>query len=542
MIEFRILGPVEVIDREKTLALGGQKQRAVLAALLIEAGRVVSTDYLVDALWGEHPPKTAATSLQNFVSQLRKALGPEVLVTKAPGYQLRLEPGQLDLDRFMELVEEARAAGGDERSTKLRRALALWRGAPYADFTFESFAQPEIARLGELRLSVLEERIDADLEAGHHAELVAELEPLVAEYPLRERLRALLMLALYRSGRQAEALQAYQDARSALVDELGIEPSPALSQLHGSILRQDAGLEPAGPAPPSEDHYAEVAKAILSGRVVPILGADAGELGARLAERFAYPPAQGSELTRVSQFVAVMKGSGPLYDELHALLEADVPPTSVHRYFASLPPLLRERGAPHQLIVTTSFDLALEQAFLEAGEEFDVVSYLATGRNRGKFCHIAPDGTGTLIEIPNTYAEQLSLARRTVILKLHGRVDRTPAREWESFVVTEDDYIDYLARTDLSNVIPVGLAAALRRSHLLFLGYTMRDWNLRVVLNRLWEDDSLTYRSWAVRPDVEPLEREFWRRRGVDVLQLPLEEYVDLLARQTGPVVSTIPT
>ena len=241
VVEFRILGPVEVIDRDKALALGGQKQRAVLAALLIDAGRVVSTDYLVDALWGEQPPKTAATSLQNFVSQLRKALGPEVLVTKPPGYQLRLEPGQLDLDRFTRLVEEARGAGAEERSATLRKALALWRGAPFADFTFESFAQPEIARLNELRLSVLEERIDADLEAGRHAELVGELEPLVAEYPLRERLRAQLMLALYRSGRQAEALQAYQDARSALVDELGIEPSPALSQLHGSILRQDSG-------------------------------------------------------------------------------------------------------------------------------------------------------------------------------------------------------------------------------------------------------------------------------------------------------------
>ena len=209
MLEFRILGPVEVLDREKTLALGGQKQRAVLAALLIDAGHVVSTDYLVDALWGEHPPKTAATSLQNFVSQLRKALGPEVLVTRAPGYQLRLEPGQLDLDRFTGLVEEARAAGAEERAATLRKALGLWRGAPFADFTFESFAQPEIARLNELRLSVLEERFDADLEAGRHAELVAELEPLVAEYPLRERLRApadARALSLRPAGRGAPGL------------------------------------------------------------------------------------------------------------------------------------------------------------------------------------------------------------------------------------------------------------------------------------------------------------------------------------------------
>jgi DNA-binding SARP family transcriptional activator len=533
VLEFRILGPVEVLDRDKALALGGQKQRAVLAALLVDAGRVVSTDYLLDALWGEQPPKTAATSLQNFVSQLRKALGPEVLVTKPPGYQLRLEPGQLDLDRFTHLVEEARAAGAEERAATLRKALALWRGDPFADFTFESFAQPEIARLNELRLSVLEERIEADLEAGRHAALVGELEPLVAEYPLRERLRAQLMLALYRSGRQAEALQAYQDARGALVDELGIEPSPALSQLHGSILRQDTGLERRDGGPPEKDHFREVARELLAGRVVPVLGADVGDLAARLAEHFDYP-ANGEALTRISQYVSVMRGSGPLYDELHTLLEAEAMPTAVHRLFAALPPLLREHGAPHQLLVTTSFDLALEQAFLERGEEFDVVFYIASGRDRGRFCHIPPDGSAQVITIPNTYTDELSLERRTIILKLHGRVDQSDGRELESFVVTEDDYIDYLAQSDVSGALPVGLTAKLRRSHFLFLGYVMTDWNLRVVLNRLWGDHALSYRSWAVQPEPAPLEREFWHRREVDVLELPLEAYAEALGRAVG--------
>lgn len=533
MLEFRILGPVEVIDRDKALAMGGQKQRAVLAALLIDAGRVVSTDYLVDALWGEHPPKTAPTSLQNFVSQLRKLLGPNVLVTKPPGYQLRLEPGQLDLDRFTHLVEEARSADAEERSVKLRKALTLWRGAPFADFMFESFAQPEIARLSELRLSVLEERIDADLEAGRHAELVGELEPLVAEYPLRERLRGQLMLTLYRSGRQAEALQTYQDARSALVDELGIEPSPALSRLHGAILRQEAGLDRPGVGPPAEDHFREVARELLEGRVVPVLGADVGDLAERLAEHFDYPSA-GAALTRISQYVSVMRGSGPLYDQLHRLLDAEAVPTPVHRLFAALPPLLRERGVPHQLLVTTSFDLALEQALFERGEEFDVVFYIAAGRDRGRFCHIAPDGAAQVITIPNTYTDQLSLERRTIILKLHGRVDRSDDRELESFVVTEDDYIDYLAQSDVSGALPVGVTAKLRRSHFLFLGYAMSDWNLRVILNRLWGDHALSYRSWAVQPDAAALEREFWHRREVDVLELPLEAYAEALARQVG--------
>ena len=533
MLEFRILGPVEVLDSETALALGGQKQRAVLAALLIDAGRVVSSDYLVDALWGERPPKTAATSLQNFVSQLRKTLGAEVLVTKPPGYQLRLEAGQLDLDCFTRLVEEARGSGAEERSATLRNALALWRGAPFADFTFESFAQPEIARLNELRLSVLEERIDADLEAGRDAELVGELEPLVAEYPLRERLRALLMLALYRSGRQAEALQAYQDARSALVDELGIEPSPELSRLHGSILRQDSGLDRRDGGPPTDDHFREVARELLAGRVVPVLGADVGDLAARLAERFDYP-ARGEALTRISQYVSVMRGSGPLYDELHSLLGAKAVPTAVHRLFAALPALLRERGVPHQLLVTTSFDLALEQAFLEKGEEFDVVFYIASGRDRGRFCHIPPDGAAQVITIPNTYTDELSLERRTIILKLHGRVDPGDGRELESFVVTEDDYIDYLAQSDVSGALPVGLTAKLRRSHFLFLGYAMTDWNLRVVLNRLWGDHALSYRSWAVQPEAAALEREFWHRREVDVVELPLEAYAQAVGREVG--------
>jgi DNA-binding SARP family transcriptional activator len=530
-LEFLILGPVEARVGGEVLPLGGPKQRALLALLLVDAGRAVSTDRLVDALWGEQPPRTAQTSLQNFVSQLRKVLGADVLVTKPPGYLLRIAPDRLDAGRVRTLVDEARRAPPDERTTKLREALALWRGPPLAEFAFEAFAQPEIARLEELRLAVLEERLDADLEAGRQAEVVGELEALVEEHPLRERFREQLMLALYRSGRQAEALEAFQQGRHVLVGELGIDPSPRLQQLHGAILRQEAGLEPAR-ATPAQDHFEDVAATILAGRVVPVLGADVAELTVRLAQRFGYPDDDGAvTLPRVAQYVAVMKGSGPLYDELHELLDVDLPPTAVHRFFAGLPPLLREGSLPHQLLVSTSYDTALEQAFHEAGEEFDVVSYLAAGRNRGRFCHIGPDGSGALVEEPNTYATELSLERRTVILKLHGQVERTPTREWESFVVTEDDYIDYLAQTDIAGAVPVALAAMLRRSHFLFLGYTMADWNLRVILHRLWGDQPLSYRSWAVQPEPKPLECEFWRRRDVDVLELSFEQYTETLAR-----------
>jgi DNA-binding SARP family transcriptional activator len=533
MLDFRILGSLEVRDDETPLGLGGAKDRAVLAILLLQAGRVVSRDSLIDAVWGEHPPATAAKSLRNSISQLRKLLGAEAVVTRAPGYTLPLAANQLDLDRFERLVGEARTAEPELRARKLGDALALWRGPALADFAYEAFAQTEIARLEELRLTALEQRIEAELEVGEPAELVSELESLVSEHPLRERFRAQLMLALYRSGRQAEALHAYQSARQALLESLGIDPGPALQQLHGSILRQESGLQQAPSLATVEDQCSEVVGALLAGRLVPVLGSDVVALAAHLATRFAYPDAATAELTRVSQYVDVMKGSGPLYDELHAVfVKEDVVPTSVHRFFASLPPLLRERGLPHQLLVTTSYDHALEQAFLDAGEEFDVVSYLASGRHRGKFCHIGPGGDARLVEVPNTYTE-LSLDRRTAILKLHGQVDRSPAREWESFVVTEDDYIEYLAQSELASVIPVSLAATLRRSHLLFLGYTMADWNLRVILNRLW-GDSVSYRSWAVQPEAKPLERQFWRRRQVEVVEQPLETYAAALARYLG--------
>jgi DNA-binding SARP family transcriptional activator/class 3 adenylate cyclase len=533
---FRLLGPIEVNGDDAPLVLGGQKQKTVLAVLLLHAGRAVSIDRLIDALWGDDPPKTAATSLQNFVSQLRKTLGADALVTQPPGYLLRIDPDELDVNRFTRLVSQAGSAGAAERTSILREALGLWRGSPLADFRYEAFAQDEIRRLEDLHLAAIEFRIEAELELGMHAEVVGELESLIAENPLRERLRELLMLALYRSGRQAEALAVYQTVRRLLLDELGLEPGPQLQELQKAIIRQDRALSTArrGRDEQPEDHYQDVTRALLSGRVVPVLGADVGELAVRLADRFEYPGDDRTALARVSQYVAVMQGAGPLYDELHACLESHVPPTTVHRFFASLASLLRERGAPQQLLVTTSYDLAFEQALLEEGEEFDVVTYLAAGRHRGKFCHVAPSGTVTVIERPNEYVHELSPERRTVVLKLHGQVDRTPEREWESFVVTEDDYIDYLARTDVTGAVPVALAARLRRSHFLFLGYRMSDWNLRVILNRLWGDNPLNYRSWAVQPETRPLEREFWRRRDVDVLDLPLEDYVTALARYVG--------
>jgi DNA-binding SARP family transcriptional activator len=232
-LEFRILGPLEVVSDGQSLDLGGAKQRALLAMLLVHANEVVSTDRLIDALWEDEPPESAQKALHVHVSNLRKLLGRERVQTKPPGYLLRVEEHELDLARFSALRQRGAFAG----------ALALWRGTPLSDVADQRFAQAEIAHLEELRLSCLEERIEHDLRTGRHGELVGELEALVQGYPLRERLCAQLMLALYRAGRQAEALQRYQEARSALVEELGIEPGRELRDLHQAILRQDPALE-----------------------------------------------------------------------------------------------------------------------------------------------------------------------------------------------------------------------------------------------------------------------------------------------------------
>jgi hypothetical protein len=175
--------------------------------------------------------------------------------------------------------------------------------------------------------------------------------------------------------------------------------------------------------------------------------------------------------------------------------------------------------------VTTNFDRALEQAFEEAGEPCDVVSYVSLGRDRGKFLHVSADGGSEVIHVPNAYLG-LPLDERPVILKVHGQVDLEPERESESFVVSEDDYIGFLAQTTIAGVLPVTLAAKLRRSHFLFLGYGVLDWSLRVFLQRVWPDEQVSYRSWAVQPSPGALERQFWRMRGVDVFDSPCDEYV----------------
>jgi len=271
-MDFLILGPIEVRNASATLALGGIKPRAVLAVLLLHANEPVSAERLALALWGEDAPGGAVKTVQVHVSRLRKALGDAEVVTTTPaGYCLRVQAGELDAERFERLVEDARRVLADGRpedaAATLREALALWRGPALAELSVEPFAAAEIGRLEEQRLSALELRVEADLAAGRHAEVVGELQQLVDDNPLREQLAGQLMLALYRCGRQTEALEVYARARRVLVEEVGIEPGPQLRELHEAILRQDVALQ----ARPGE---AELPPALDPASARPLVGRD----------------------------------------------------------------------------------------------------------------------------------------------------------------------------------------------------------------------------------------------------------------------------
>jgi DNA-binding SARP family transcriptional activator/ABC-type branched-subunit amino acid transport system substrate-binding protein len=338
-MEFRILGPLEVSDEGRPVEIGGHKQRALLASLLLHANEVVSLDRLIDELWGETPPPTAAKTLQVQVSRLRRSLngdedpgahmrGP--LQTRGHGYVLTVEPGQVDSDRFQGMLEEARRARAEgkpeEAADELRRALALWRGPALADFAYESFAQTEIARLDELQLTALEERIEADLALGRHTELIGELEALVTRHPLRERLRGQLMLALYRSDRQAEALHVYQEFRLALAGELGLEPSQGLQRLERQILEQDPEL--AAPAPPRRPGPRPARRRarllVLAG--VLLLAAAVGAIAVLLVRDGGGETVAGSEETIAGANAGVLD---PRTGELLATIPLGTSPTSI---------------------------------------------------------------------------------------------------------------------------------------------------------------------------------------------------------------------
>jgi len=318
---FRILGPTEVSMAGRPVELPAGRARAILALLLLHPGEAIPAEQMIDELWGEHRPATTATVVQGHVSKLRKVIEPErrrgqpptVLRTAGSGYLLDVEPDAIDANRFKHMLDDARDHTPEARSSTLAAALALWRGPALADFTYEPFAQRAIAALEELRIAALEERIEADLALGRHAELTAEIGEMVAAYPFRERLRGALMLALYRSGRQSDALAAYRDARETLVAELGIEPNQALRSLEAAILAQDASLEPTvapTPQPPWEDGAAWLPR---ERKVVTVVYADLAPVGDPDVD----PEARRRAMARSLDVVAgVMRGHGARVEEI----------------------------------------------------------------------------------------------------------------------------------------------------------------------------------------------------------------------------------
>lgn len=343
-----------------------------------------------------------------------------------------------------------------------------------------------------------------------------------------------------------------------------------------------------------ELHYRTIINAVKDNRIIPFLGAGANlcdrpeqtgfqrgtylPSGAELAEYLANTlgGAPGTDLARVSQYIALIGGgTAPLYEELHNLLNTDYPPTLIHKLLAVMPAVLRnEVSAPlHQLIVTTNYDDMLERCFFAMLEPFDVVSYVADGEHRGKFMHWAygyspalksPEGQGevfhrkwpdeddaywqhwppivepNVVHVPNDYAA-LSLDRRPVILKIHGAIDRSD-QQLDSYVIMEDDYIDYLTRTEVSEFVPVTLAAKLRTSNFWFLGYSLRDWNLRVILRRIWREHRRKYNSWAVQLRPEYLDEVFWSNNNVRILNKHLHDYTcELTLRlKAGPYITRL--
>ena len=299
------------------------------------------------------------------------------------------------------------------------------------------------------------------------------------------------------------------------------------------------------------EHYRDVVRALRQGNVVPVLGAGANltgkadpgdaawngypdlptgrQLARHLAREFEYEGEAQDDLLRVSQYVAVRKGVGTLYGVLHDVFDDDYPWTPLHDFLAALPRSLEERGLlrTYPLILTTNYDDLLERAMRRANQPFELCVYVADGRpaERGRFRHFDNEGNARLVDGGE---EDLTvrLDERPVVLKIHGFVQRRAPASADSYVITEDHYLDYLTRIDLTRLLPAPLYERLANCHFLFLGYSMRDWNLRAILRRLWTEDSIDYPSWSVQLRPDPLDRELWKARGVEVIDLPLDRYL----------------
>lgn len=304
--------------------------------------------------------------------------------------------------------------------------------------------------------------------------------------------------------------------------------------------------------------YARIAHLLRVGRVVPVLGAGANlverppdatwrrgrylpsgsELAQELARYVRIGAGDAYDLARVSQYLSAVEGEGALYDELHDVFDADYPPTAVHHFLAAVAARIRAEKQEGLLCVTTNYDVCLEAAFTAVGEPYELITYIAKGKNAGHFLHVRMGGEPTVIEKPNEYLEFTPGV--SVIAKIHGAVDREGGED--SFVITEDHYVRYITHADVGSLFPTALAARMRRSHFLFLGYSLRDWDFRVMLYRLWgEQEGKTYKSWAIDAYPDLIDRVAWETRGVDILAAPLEDFLVAMQREFAEIEGRTP-
>jgi predicted ATPase/DNA-binding SARP family transcriptional activator len=553
-VEFRLLGPLEVVADGRVVALGRPKPRALLAILLLRANEPVSSDVLIEELWAGRPPVSATKVLQTYVSQLRRALGRSVIETVQSAYELRTDDGSLDLHRVEQLMQNARAAGPEEASAILREALLLWRGPALAEFAGESWAQPEIDRLEELRLEALQERIEADLALGASAELIGELELLVGQYPLRESLRGQLMLALYRSGRQAEALAAYRDARGALVDALGIEPALALRQLERRILEQDPGLELAAAEPPATRGAQPTPD--LRSRSASFVGRtrelrEIRELLRREDVRLlTLTGAAGSGKTRLAlEATRVLEGesAGAVLVELAHIADARLVARTIAGELAAkeLPgrgareALLESLRDRRMLLLLDNFEHVLSAAPLvrellagAAGLKVLVTSRAPLAVPEERIYQVPA------LELPDPLRRpSLARVRRTEAIRLFVDRARTARHGFELTEANAESVVELCVRLD---GLPLALELAAARCNLLSPRALLERLDSRLDLLRAAPGSGVTERQWTLRGAIEwsyelldPEQQRLFTSLGVFVAGFTLSG-AELVAGQPG--------
>jgi SIR2-like domain len=475
--------------------------------------------------------------------------------------QTELPPG-LGIQEFARALSEARDDLTAERREFLRlvcfaeeiewfeRLEQIWTLADELTAQPEGFARSEITDkvtwgLDHFEWDTSGDPIHPPAESGETASETSTMIEFQQHLPAKWRLGSFALLA-QQSPIAGKRLVDLAEARASIA--AAIQEFAQIQHTAPVTRRAEAGTV----ANELEHVYDLIVRRLMRGKVVPVLGAGVNlserppqvswelgrylpsdqELAAVLAKYLGNVTIDGYDLARVSQYVAALEGEGPLYDELHDVFDADYPPTYFHRFLARLARRTREAKDVREcmLIVTTNYDDSLERAFADEGEPYELVTYIAEGRDRGLFRHITDDGEPTVIRKPDAYVD-VRLDQRTVIAKIYGSVDRT--HRADSFVITEDHYIDYITRADIAGLFPLTLAAKLRTSHFLFLGYSLRDWNVRAMLYRLWgEQEGKNFKSWAIQHDPDPIDRTAWDERGVDILPVRVEDFVTAIEQR----------